>query len=79
MAVQPPPEIIPVNTFTVGCDGGGGALGHPLVYLTMGEDGQIECGYCDRMFVYTKDVHPVPEESGPGTPLAQPGRTEESH
>jgi uncharacterized Zn-finger protein len=35
----------------VPCDGGGGALGHPLVYLTMGTRDDVECGYCDRKFV----------------------------
>ena len=79
MAVQPPPEIIYVDTLTVGCDGGGGALGHPLVYLTLGEEGQIECGYCDRMFKLRPTAHQATEESGPGTPLASPARTEESH
>jgi uncharacterized Zn-finger protein len=78
MAVPPPPEVIYVDTLTVGCDGGG-ALGHPLVYLTLGEDGQIECGYCDRMFKLRSTAHPVAEESGPGTPLASPARTEQSH
>lgn len=35
----------------VSCNGGGGALGHPLVYLEMGADDQVTCGYCDRVFV----------------------------
>ena len=35
-----PPEIMHVDTPTVGCDGGGGALGHPLVYLPIGPAGQ---------------------------------------
>ena len=79
MAAPPPPEVIYVDTLTVGCDGGGGALGHPLVYLTLGEDGQIECGYCDRMFKLKPAAHPVAEESGPGTPLANPSRTGGTH
>ena len=33
------------------CDGGGGALGHPRVYLEMGQDDFVECPYCDRRFV----------------------------
>ena len=48
------PEIIEVDedVATVHCDGGGGALGHPLVYYTFAP-GQtaIECGYCGRRFV----------------------------
>lgn len=49
--VVPPPEQIVVPTKRVACDGGGGALGHPLVYMDMGEDDHVECGYCDRRFV----------------------------
>ncbi|WP_420871276.1 zinc-finger domain-containing protein [Marinicauda algicola] len=33
------------------CDGGGGALGHPRVYYELGDEGFVECGYCDRRFV----------------------------
>ncbi len=47
-----PIETIEVETLTVGCDGGGGALGHPLVYLTLSAEGhQTECPYCSRHFV----------------------------
>jgi uncharacterized Zn-finger protein len=45
-----PPETIEIEEMTVACDGGGGALGHPRVYLTLVE-GKVECGYCDRMYV----------------------------
>ena len=45
------PEVIEVGSEVVSCDGGGGALGHPLVYLNMQGRGWIECGYCDRRFV----------------------------
>ena len=47
----PPPEVIEVDTPNVGCDGGGGALGHPLIYIPLNPDGSGECGYCDRKFV----------------------------
>jgi uncharacterized Zn-finger protein len=46
----PPPEIIEVETTRVACDGGG-PLGHPLVYLEIGDEGFVDCGYCDRRFV----------------------------
>jgi uncharacterized Zn-finger protein len=49
--VPEPPETIEVETTTVGCDGGGGPLGHPLVYLNLGADGRVECPYCDRLFM----------------------------
>ena len=42
-------ERIEVETATVGCDGG--ALGHPMVYLQIGADGEIVCPYCSRRFV----------------------------
>ena len=44
-------EIIEVVTKTVACDGGGGALGHPKVYLEMGQATEITCPYCSRRFV----------------------------
>ncbi|HVZ92599.1 MAG TPA: zinc-finger domain-containing protein [Rhizomicrobium sp.] len=45
------PEIIEVDDTRVHCDGGGGALGHPRVYLEMGDERFVECPYCDRRFV----------------------------
>lgn len=48
------PEQIAVRTRRVACDGVGGALGHPRVYLEMGEDDFIDCSYCDRRFVLAK-------------------------
>jgi uncharacterized Zn-finger protein len=44
------PETIVVNKTRIACDGGGGALGHPKVYLQIGEEGFVECPYCDRRF-----------------------------
>lgn len=35
----------------VACDGGGGPLGHPRVWLTLGTDGEITCPYCSRHYV----------------------------
>ena len=46
-----PFEVISVDQDRIGCDGGGGALGHPLVYLNLGRDGQVECPYCSRLYV----------------------------
>jgi uncharacterized Zn-finger protein len=45
------PEVITVTTKRVKCDGGGGALGHPVVYYDMGDEDFVECLYCDRRFV----------------------------
>ncbi|HBK92752.1 MAG TPA: zinc-finger domain-containing protein [Parvularcula sp.] len=49
----PPPEVIYVDKTRVACDGGGGALGHPKVWYSL-EDGEAECGYCDRKFVLAR-------------------------
>jgi len=46
-----PIETIQVETEKVGCDGGGGALGHPLVYVTLGKEGRADCPYCSRHYV----------------------------
>jgi uncharacterized Zn-finger protein len=49
---QPPPETIEVTSPHVPCDGPGGALGHPRVWLRIDPaKGWIECGYCDRRYV----------------------------
>ncbi len=45
------PEIVYVDDHQVSCDGGGGALGHPIVYYEVGANGFVECGYCDRRFI----------------------------
>ena len=42
-------EKVTVETTSPACDGGGGALGHPRVYLTMGTADSVECPYCDRL------------------------------
>ena len=44
------PEVIMVDQRKISCDGGGGALGHPLVWYEMGSDDVVECQYCDRRF-----------------------------
>jgi uncharacterized Zn-finger protein len=49
--VTPPPEVIHVTDHRIACDGGGGALGHPRVFLEMGESTEVTCPYCDRLFV----------------------------
>jgi uncharacterized Zn-finger protein len=46
-----PPGVVVVDTTRVACEGSGGALGHPRVYLEMGDEHFVDCGYCDRRFV----------------------------
>lgn len=47
----PAPEVVVVRSGRIACDGVGGALGHPRVWLEMGEATFVECPYCDRRFV----------------------------
>ncbi|MEM8772169.1 MAG: zinc-finger domain-containing protein [Pseudomonadota bacterium] len=58
-ARTPDPEVIYTNQRRISCDGGGGALGHPLVWYSL-EDGEAECGYCDRKFIYRADENGTP-------------------
>ncbi len=44
------PETIYVDDTTVGCDGGGGAQGHPRVFLSLASEGHIDCPYCGQRF-----------------------------
>jgi uncharacterized Zn-finger protein len=50
-----PAEIIHSHSRTVACDGGGGVLGHPKVYLFI-EDREVMCPYCSRLFVLDDDA-----------------------
>lgn len=61
-----PPEVVTVREHRVWCDGAGGALGHPRVFLEMGAKGYVECSYCDRRFVLARESHPEIEEFDPG-------------
>ena len=45
------PETKIVDSYRIACDGGEGALGHPRVWLSIGEEGFVECPYCDKKFV----------------------------
>jgi NADH dehydrogenase (ubiquinone) Fe-S protein 6 len=48
------PEIAYTPSPRVACDGASDispALGHPRVYLQIGEEGFADCGYCDKRFI----------------------------
>ncbi len=47
---QDAPEVIETDSETVACDGGG-ALGHPKVWLNARGTGAVDCPYCDRRYV----------------------------
>jgi uncharacterized Zn-finger protein len=49
--VANPMETLTVDAERVACDGGGGVLGHPKVYLNLAPKGEAECPYCGRRFV----------------------------
>lgn len=38
------------RTKRVSCNGGGGALGHPQIWLTFGKYGTVVCPYCSKKF-----------------------------
>ena len=40
-----------VEELTACCDGGLGALGHPRVYLPIGEKDYVDCPYCGQRFM----------------------------
>ena len=46
-------ETIEVSTPEVACDGGGGPLGHPKVYLHIdhAHGDTVTCPYCSRTYV----------------------------
>ncbi len=69
----PPPEVIVVRSKRVACDGVGGALGHPRVWLEMGEADFVECTYCDRRFQLATG------SEGPESEYLAPGVYEGSH
>ena len=46
-----PAETIYIDEMVAACNGGGGALGHPRVYLNLAPVGRVECPYCSRLFV----------------------------
>ena len=48
-------DIIHTSKTEVSCDGDGGALGHPRVFLHM-ENGKVDCPYCDRVFILTPEA-----------------------
>ncbi len=43
-------QTIFINDSRVACDGGGGPLGHPQVWLSLGSGYEVTCPYCSRHF-----------------------------
>ena len=51
-------DVVIVQSTRVMCEGSGGALGHPRVYMDMGDQTSVTCKYCDRVFKL--DPHAAP-------------------
>lgn len=47
---NPAPVPLADHARSVPCDGGGGALGHPRVFLELDKDGKVCCPYCSRRY-----------------------------
>jgi uncharacterized Zn-finger protein len=60
-----PFETIYVVEPIVACNGGGGPLGHPKVYLNLAVEGKVECPYCSRLFLRGEAPHAA---AAPHTP-----------
>ncbi|HTT81117.1 MAG TPA: zinc-finger domain-containing protein [Stellaceae bacterium] len=71
---MPPFETIATDEMIVACNGGGGPLGHPRVYLNLAPHGRVECPYCSRLFVNRAVIEAggVAEEAGTA-PMAPGG------
>jgi uncharacterized Zn-finger protein len=63
-APMTPFETIEIDAMRAACDGGGGPMGHPKVYLSLAPSGRVECPYCSRLFVNRA----VPSSEPPETP-----------
>ena len=64
-------ETITIDGMVAACNGGGGPLGHPKVYLNLAPDGRAECPYCSRLFVNGRPPAGVADETVPHEPDAR--------
>ncbi|HEY3909498.1 MAG TPA: zinc-finger domain-containing protein [Stellaceae bacterium] len=65
-----PSETIYIDEMVAACNGGGGPLGHPRVYLNLAPAGRAECPYCSRLFV-NRAAAPGADQAGSDLPHAQ--------
>jgi uncharacterized Zn-finger protein len=77
-----PFETIEIGEMVAACNGGGGPLGHPRVYLNLAPLGWVECPYCSRRFVNRAAAQAgggTAGEGGVATPSAhRPGEERQS-
>ena len=62
-----PFETIYIDEMVAACNGGGGSLGHPRVYLNLAPAGRAECPYCSRLFINRTMALPSAEPEPPPT------------
>jgi len=67
-----PFEIVEIDEMVTSCNGSGGALGHPRVYLNLAPSGRVECPYCSKVFVNPHVAQPGAGEAGHSS-VATPG------
>ena len=67
-----PFETIEIAEMVAACNGSGGPMGHPRVYLNLAPLGRVECPYCSRQFVNPAVLRAggVAPEAGVATPSA---------
>jgi uncharacterized Zn-finger protein len=73
-----PFETIEIAEMVAACNGGGGPLGHPRVYLNLAPIGQVECPYCSRLFVNHRAAAVAKPEAGVVMPSAHGAGAERS-
>lgn len=59
-----PSDTIYIDEMVAACNGGGGPLGHPRVYLNLAPAGRAECPYCSRLFLNRAMAAGGTDESG---------------
>ena len=55
---MPPFETVETDAMVTACNGDGGPLGHPRVFLNLAPSGRAECPYCSRVFINPAAAHP---------------------
>ena len=61
----------------VACDGGGGALGHPKVYINLDSKEVQTCPYCGMRFVFDPKAKDVDVRAACENPLGRCARAED--
>ena len=59
-------EVCYIEGDSAVCDGDGGVLGHPKVYMAIDHTGRVTCSYCGRLFVRDPDRAGEHEFMSPG-------------